>query len=477
MRIKTSLLAKILGCLALNLLALAAVAAYFGWRQLGPDWIFPNSSRQRVQAMSEVLAGEMHRSTPESWDDILARVSEAYGFRFALYTHDGMHVAGTRQDIPLAVQTAASRLPKPPPHPPGRGPERRPPGGPFPSILVPVQGAERYWLVVEFPLHAMRFPGAPLVLIGSTAGLGSSSLLFNPFPWATGLAIALGLSVLAWIPLVRDITRSIASMTRATESIANGHFDVSLNESRSDELGRLAAAINRMAQKLDIHIRGQKRFLADVAHELCSPLARLEVALGVLEQKAPSDLHPSVIDAREEVREMSALVSELLDFSRAALRSPAATLEPVSLLTIVNEIARRDGGSLDVQTAIQADIQVLASPPLLNRAISNILRNASRHAKGSSQLDVTAQRSGEQVILSIRDHGPGVPSHALPHLFEAFYRPDASRSRESGGAGLGLAIVKTCIDACGGTVTARNHPQGGFEVLITLRSTSDFTNP
>lgn len=470
MRIKASLLTKILGCLAINLIVLTSVAAYFGWRQLGPDWIFPNSSRQRVQAMSEVLAGELRRSPAESWNDILSRVGEAYGFRFAIYTHDGMPIAGPAQDIPPSVRNAIERLPAGPPRPPERGPEKRPPGGPFPSILIPAKPAKGFWLIVAFPPHSVHFPGAPLVLVGSTPGPGSSSLLFNPFPWATGIAIVLGLSILAWIPLVRDITRSIASVTRATESIASGRFDISLDESRGDELGRLSAAINRMAQKLDTHIRGQKRFLADVAHELCSPLSRLEVALSVVEQRAPSALQSPVADAREEVSEMSFLVNELLDFSRAALRGPSATLEPVELSATISEVARRDAETLDVRSTIPPDLQVLAAPPLLKRAISNILRNVSRHAKDSSHVEVSSSVSGDEVSVSIRDLGPGVPADALPHLFEAFYRPDASRSRELGGAGLGLAIVKTCIEACNGTVTARNHPHGGFEVLLILRA-------
>ena len=98
------------------------------------------------------------------------------------------------------------------------------------------------------------------------------------------------------------------------------------------------------------------------------------------------------------------------------------------------------------------------------------MRNAVRYASHAGPVQVSAIREGEHVLVAVADSGPGVPAGALPRLFDAFYRPDEARSRETGGVGLGLAIVKSCVEACGGTVGARNREEGGFIVEIKLKS-------
>src|SRR6202000_996203 len=120
---------------------------------------------------------------------------------------------------------------------------------------------------------------------------------------------------------VRGITRSISRMTRATEKIAEGNFDVRTQVRRQDELGSLSEAINRMAMRLSGFVHGQKRFLGDIAHELCAPIARIQVALGILEQRAGEKEIDYVVDLKAEVDHMSSLVNELLSFSKAQLQT------------------------------------------------------------------------------------------------------------------------------------------------------------
>src|SRR5262249_10234032 len=139
--------------------------------------------------------------------------------------------------------------------------------------------------------------------------------LLNLQSWVLAGTAVLGLSVLFWLPLVRGISRSIGQLTRATEQIAEGHFETRVSTRRRDELGRLGESVNRMATRLDAHMTGQKRFLGDVAHELCSPLARLQMATGILADQAPGNLRETVTDVREEVQQMSTLVNELLAFT------------------------------------------------------------------------------------------------------------------------------------------------------------------
>jgi two-component system sensor histidine kinase CpxA len=131
-------------------------------------------------------------------------------------------------------------------------------------------------------------------------------------------------------------------------------------------------------------------------------------------------------------------------------------------------LEREEVGPDQVRVQIPPGLEVRAEPELLERAVGNLVRNALRYAGGSGPIEITAERTHHEVILRIGDSGPGVPEESLPKLFEPFYRPDASRTRESGGTGLGLAIVKTCIEACGGSVTARLREPTGLEVALRL---------
>jgi two-component system sensor histidine kinase CpxA len=246
-----------------------------------------------------------------------------------------------------------------------------------------------------------------------------------------------------------------------------------VDTSRRDELGRLGGAINRMAGRLAGFVSGQKRFLGDTAHELCSPLARVQVALGILEQRATAEQKTYVEDLREEVQHMSELVNELLSFSKAALQSGAIQLKPVLLPEVVERVVRREvADRAQVIVEIPESLRVVAEPDLLQRSLGNLLRNAVRYAADAGPFSVTATQRGRHVFLTVADDGPGVPEEALAKLFDPFYRPEPSRDRQSGGIGLGLAIVKTCVEACRGTVTCRNRTPKGFEVTIRLEAAS-----
>jgi two-component system sensor histidine kinase CpxA len=301
--------------------------------------------------------------------------------------------------------------------------------------------------------------------------------------------VVFALSVLMWLPLVRGITRTLGQMTGVAEAIAQGRFDTQVPASRADELGRLGTALNHMSGRLREFFTGQKRFLGDIAHELCSPLARMEMALGILDQRADEKQHAYVADVREELRHMSELVHELLSFSKAGVGGKNVERKPVALAEMVARVVAREtkerGG---VVVDLPATLTVLAEPDLLARALGNVIRNALRyaapiHAGGDSYsyrpaldaagrpagpITVSAREDGAHVILSVTDCGPGVPEETLHRLFDPFFRPESARTRETGGTGLGLAIVKSCVEASGGTVAVRNVQPSGLQVDFTL---------
>jgi two-component system sensor histidine kinase CpxA len=232
----------------------------------------------------------------------------------------------------------------------------------------------------------------------------------------------------------------------------------------------LGEAINAMAIRLKGLVTGQKRFLGDTAHELCSPIARIQLHLGILEESAHPQDKQRIEELREEIQQMSALVNELLQFSKASLEPATVKLQPVRVKTAAEQAVKREmvaGSQINIEVA--EDIGVLAEPELLARAIGNLVRNAVRHAGSCGPITISAERSDDLVRVHIRDCGPGVPDESVPQLFDPFYRPEVARDRESGGVGLGLAIVKTCIESCHGMVSCRNL-KPGFEVTLELQA-------
>jgi len=131
-------------------------------------------------------------------------------------------------------------------------------------------------------------------------------------------------------------------------------------------------------------------------------------------------------------------------------------------------VSREAPDSDQVRVAVAEDLEVVADPELLARALSNVLRNAVRYAGNAGPIDISAINQDGQVELEVKDSGPGVAEEMLGQLFEPFFRPDSARGKETGGVGLGLAIVKTCIQTCHGTVSARNLKPQGFAVTLTV---------
>ena len=520
MRPRFPLSAKILLWFFANLI-LVAIAAYafieFEFH-LGPESLLGGRAGQRVDALADLVIGEIAAVPPDQWDGILARAGNLYGLHLLIVAPDATRLAG--ENIPLPDDVIARLYrPRPPdargpvrpgrpplpdagPPPPGAdqprddqfsprdrhpedhdGPGRHPPG-PRDRRMIHTEHPTRYWLLVpldrlgplpEPPRGAQLLPPAtpdqpppPLTLIAVSESIGLGGLVLDFTPWIAVAAGILLFSLLFWLPLVTGITRSIREMTGATARVAEGRFDIRVRENRGDELGLLARSINGMAGRLAGFVNGQKRFLGDIAHELCSPLARAQVALGILEHQVSADVFT---DLREEVQQMSSLVNELLSFSKASLAAGRIRLESLPLQEVLaRAIERENLPAAALSSAVPPDLLVKAEPDLLCRALSNVLRNAVKYAGDAGPIEAEAQRVGGDVILTLSDHGPGVPEAALAQLFDPFYRVDVSRARETGGSGLGLAIVKTCVESCGGRVTCRNREPHGLSVVITLAS-------
>jgi two-component system sensor histidine kinase CpxA len=489
MRARFPLSAKILLWFFSNLLlvALAAYAFIEFEFHLGPESLLGGRAGRRIDALADLIKGEINSEPPSQWTSELARAGNLYGIQLLIVSPDGRLQAGENIELPNEV-TARLFRPRPPqppgplnpppggpdqPPPPGMGAPGDPPGllpgpppGPVEHRMVHTLDPSRYWLLMPLIPPQALGPAPPLTLVAVSDSIGLGGLVLDFTPWVAAAGGIVIFSLLFSLPLVRGITGSIREMTGATARVAEGRFDIRVREQRSDELGLLAGSINRMAGRLAGFVNGQKRFLGDIAHELCSPLARAQMAIGILENELGAG---RLEDLREEVQQMSDLVNELLSFSKASLAAGRIQLQSIPLHQVLaRAIEREDLAPPAVESTVPEDLLVKAEPDLLCRALSNLLRNAVKYAGEAGPVEAAAECRASEVILTISDHGPGVPEEALAQLFDPFYRVDVSRARETGGAGLGLAIVKTCIESCGGRVSCHNRTPHGLAVAITL---------
>lgn len=502
----SSLFAKILLWFFMNLALIAAVLVVFFAFQSHVDLhaIFGRQASDRMRTAGRLISHDLNQAPRAKWSDILARHGGIHRVDFTIVLEDGSQSSSKDMDIPEAVMNMVigSFRPKPAPAqfpPPYRSDD--PQGGQKgrriydahgfsdqrfgkkkphkhndkhgkkPRLMMRTKNPTRYWAGVR--IHVSSEPSRrpmPAMLLAVSDSITGNGFFFDPLPWMIVAGAVILLSVLLWIPLVRNITRPLVRMTRAAEEIAKGRFDVRIDEPRADEIGRLGSAINQMSSRLCGFVKGQKRFLGDVAHELGSPIARIQFGLGILEQRADPDNQKRVADVMEDVAHMSNLVNELLSFSRAEMNAAKVRLETKELLPVVQRAVQRESmPATEIITQIDPEIRVVADPELLARALANLIRNAVRYAGDAGPIYVSAERNRDAVAIEVRDGGPGVSEDLVDQLFEPFFRPEPFRDRDSGGVGLGLAIVKTCIETCKGTVSARNLKPKGFAVTITLK--------
>ena len=466
---RASLFTKILLWFFLNLLAVGLVLFLFFWWRVPALARLYSESSDGMRPVAELFAEEMRERSKDERDAVLKRFSAAYHAEFLLYTPKGEKLGGIDISLPPEVLSLIKARPRgaPPPHLAGT---RRPP--PFPIAEIETSNPTLYWKLVRIPLFEKgQSEEARAALLAVSPSKSGNGLFFDPNPWVLLIATVFGLSILLWLPFVRSLTKSLRQMTTVTEHIAEEQFDARVNDNRRDEIGRLGKAINHLATRLSGFVHGQKRFLGDISHELNSPLARMQFALSILENRVEPQHQGYVTDVQEEVEVMSRLVSELLAYSKAGMKTTQIHLEHVRLRPLLQQVITREAAHHEaVKNEIDDALEVLAHPELLARALANVIRNAVRYTAATDTIQVLASQQGTQVKVCITDHGPGVPDEALDKLFDPFYRLEADRARNTGGAGLGLAIVKACVEACQGTVSATNRKPSGLEIIITLQS-------
>lgn len=285
--------------------------------------------------------------------------------------------------------------------------------------------------------------------------------------------------------LAAPIRRTRAAAMRFAAGDLAARSDPARSGHRRDEAADLERDFNRMADRVAAMIEAQQRFIGDVSHEIRSPLGRLALNLGLLRREAAPNLLPRLDRMEQELDATSRLVAELLTL--ATLQgsvAPTATdivdLDAV-LQTVVDDltfefgdrdqgirIVRPHGGAAAARPPSAGPVTIKGDAALIRRAIENVLRNALFYTPDDTRVEALIDTDGDWARLVIRDHGPGVPDTALPHLFEPFFRVDEARARNTGGAGLGLAISQRAVALHGGHIRAANVAPHGLSVRIEL---------
>jgi two-component system sensor histidine kinase CpxA len=271
----------------------------------------------------------------------------------------------------------------------------------------------------------------------------------------------------------RYLTKPLAKLGEAAANIAEGRLDTRVDPSlrhRRDEIADLARNFDRMAERIEMSITGQRRLLGDVSHELRSPLSRLIVALGLVKQGPTEEAAENLQRIGLEAQRLDTLIGQLLALTRIESGVDRGSPAPFDLTNVVQEVAN-DGDfearARNRRVAIKlADACAVAGfEELLRSAVENVVRNAIRHTVEGTVVEISLQAGNSRALLLVRDYGPGVPGSMLSEIFLPFRRVANGNSE---GAGLGLAIAERAVHVHRGTIRAMNAPEGGLIVEIDL---------
>lgn len=323
--------------------------------------------------------------------------------------------------------------------------------------------------------------GAPGEALIATEALQGTRLLFTLGP-PPGGEMASFLPYYLWILgavallvylLASRFIRPLNALVATVERFGRGDLGARLDWTRHDEFGELGTAFDRMAGRIDTLLTAERRLLQDVSHELRSPLARLNFAVGL--GRADNGNPQVALDrVQREADRLARLVDELVEVTRAEGDPATRQFERVRLDLFVRELAEEcrveaQARGCELKLDLESAPVLQADRELLRRAVENVLRNAIRHAPDGSTIEVQVSRAadGSTAEATIRDNGPGVPAGMLGEIFRPFVRVGEDRSRDSGGVGLGLSIAQRAVALHKGRIWAENA-EPGLKVHVEL---------
>jgi two-component system sensor histidine kinase CpxA len=412
----------------------------------------------RTTALNDAVNGYEEGGEPQL-RKYLDSLESTQHLRAFLFDEKGIEVSGRpAPDWAIRIATGGPRMPRDGfiiPAPPVQRDSR-----------ASSDGKHRYTLVLGLP------PG-PRVFFGPRG---------MPVP---GLIIAIISSGLVCYLLSWYLTKPIVRLRAATRQLAAGDLTARSGapaSARRDEVAGLMRDFDAMAERLETLLKAQSRLLNDISHELRSPLARLNVALGLARQRSSGENADMLERIELEASRLNELIGRILTLARLEDGEQRVPQTPVPLDELVLNVAEdaefeAQARHCHVVTVIpDGGWGVCGNASLLHSAIENVVRNAIRYTqeRTSVEIELSSEQGaqGPEAVLKVSDCGSGVPPQALQKLFEPFYRLDDARERQTGGVGLGLAITERAVRFHGGKVAARNRPEGGLQIEIRLPLTS-----
>jgi signal transduction histidine kinase len=309
----------------------------------------------------------------------------------------------------------------------------------------------KYWFVATGQVqrtHISTFLPYYFIVLGATGILG----------W------------LAWIGIISPIRKIAATIA----IFGHGNLSLRIHSRREDEIGQLGRSFNQMAERLERLIVSERRLLADISHELRSPLARLKFAVKLART---SDDSKTALDRIErDINRITSLVTEIVEITSLEDDPSAQEMTSVRLQKIVDELVRDcslEADSYGCSILVEGELKrpVNGNCELLRRAVENVLRNGIRYSPSGSTIHMTLSESAQNALIEVRDYGPGVPAESLGRIFDPFFRVEEARVPNVGGSGLGLSIAKRAVQLHQGSITAENASPGlRIRIVIPFRT-------
>lgn len=337
------------------------------------------------------------------------------------------------------------------------------------SVLV--AGATTTWIVAAIvgpPLFREHLHRA-----GVAAESSEQMHAEEAYTYATAISIAVALGVSALAALVvtwyfsRRVQHSVAAVSSAAAAIADGRYDSRVSAPQlGDDFDSLARAFNQMAGRLESVETTRRRLFGDLAHEIRTPVSVLEAYVEAVEDGVKSLDSETITTMREQTDRLVRFSDDVASLAQAeeshASIAPTAVAPAALIDAAVTAAADRFAAKgVSLATRADGDLPTLwADPHRLGQVLGNLLDNALRHTARGGRVDIGASSDNRDVTITVTDDGEGIPAEHLPSVFERFYRADAARDREHGGAGIGLAIAKAIVEAHGGHIAARSRGPG-----------------
>lgn len=287
------------------------------------------------------------------------------------------------------------------------------------------------------------------------------------------LLIALALATALGYLLARSLSRPVSRLRDTVQELTRGQFSARAKVESKDEIGALARHVNRLAETLEKNETARRRWTADIAHELRTPLAVLQGEIDAVKDGVRPYTSATMASLQEEVAHLAGLVEDLQTLALADAGALNIRLQKTDFSKLLRQVLaafdeRIREATLQLEISLPEHLAILADPQRLRQLLHNLLENACRYTNAGGKVRVTLAKEAGFALLGVDDSAPGVEAAQLQQLFDRFYRAEPSRGRARGGSGLGLAICRNIVEAHGGEIGAAESPLGGLSVQVKL---------